>query len=384
MVQCGAHCTLLRASAGFRRYHGSPLEGAVFARHVGTSRLPTIIHGPKAFGHAWEHLKLSNTSELQHADLFATNIGFLNLLGEAGKGLLESDRAVLAPLFFDSVTSSPAYPSCGVLFVYGTVDDAGKLVGTEDTIAELAKAWGAGLVVLASDNDAKGLNATGLGEWKTNIVFTLNRNDPTFAPFFEKLFRAMRAGSTFARAFVALAPQVPGGAGQRDVPGILVLVGVPKLALGKTSRLPNARTADFLAARKATVGRLTQSLAAAAREDGTWGPETILSAAGSLVGFAAQNAALLDGAETMRQFGSVPKNSVVVLGLKSGERLLSGNGINLYLYPESGSHFSLYSVVAARVIQVGLDPKNLPDYRELAAYVRAEAHQFGSYPAEVK
>jgi hypothetical protein len=361
----------LSPSVGFRRYRCSLLEGAVLARHVGHSRSLSILHRPKALGHAWEHLGLSNTTEPQNADLLYTNIGFLNLLGERGRGLLESDNAALAPLFFfDSVTSSAAYPSCGILFVYGTVDDAGKLVGTTDTIAGLAKACGARLVVLASDNDSKALNATSRDEWKTNIVFTVNRNGPTFAPFFEKLFRLMSAGSNFARAFLTLAPnQGPGGPAQHDVPGTLVIVGVPNLVLGTTSRLPNARTVDFLAARKTTVARLTEFLAAAARADGTWGPETLLSLAGSLVGFAAQNAALCEGAKATRLVGAVPKNSIVALGLKSGERLLSGDWINLYLYPEGGNQFSLYGILAARVVAAGLAPKDLPDYRELAGYI---------------
>ena len=169
--------------------------------------------------------------------LAAPTIGFLNLLGESGAALLEADRAVLAPPFRGCVTSTEKYPWCDVLFIYCAFDDSGKIVGSKDSVREIAKACSARIVVLAAGNTADlSINTRQpKNDWAVNIVETLKRNDPFFVQFFHNLFNDMFNGTTLAESWVGMAPQGPRAPNEPvepSSPDAVVVPDIPNLIFG--------------------------------------------------------------------------------------------------------------------------------------------------------
>jgi hypothetical protein len=139
-------------------------------------------------------------------------IGFLNLSGEAGVGLLEADRGALGPLFSQAkVSDRLPPPQCDVLFIYCNLspqDDASEAIASPRDLIKSARAY---IAVFASENDGNAyIKRMGKrSEWSANIVMVLNRNGDKFAVFFQHLFAAMFAGQTMPMAWVQLAPQGP-------------------------------------------------------------------------------------------------------------------------------------------------------------------------------
>src|SRR5437588_524521 len=77
-------------------------------------------------------------------------IGFLNLLGQAGEVLAEADRLVLAPLFAVAKVQTATAPAfrCEVLFIYCIIDDAGRIGSTHVGLRDLIKSSGAYVAVV--------------------------------------------------------------------------------------------------------------------------------------------------------------------------------------------------------------------------------------------
>jgi hypothetical protein len=94
--------------------------------------------------------------------------------------------------------------------------------------------------------------------------------------------------------------------------------------------------------------------------------ETLAAAAGVLTGFAAQGAALADGADATSQAGAVPGAAIVLLGTKSGERFLSGDWINKYLLE---GRLTLWSFATAKAMEAGVLQADLPDIRDIVSHV---------------
>jgi hypothetical protein len=152
-------------------------------------------------------------------------IGFLNLQGEQGAGLLQTDRQILSPLFKSSYVNSEIIPPCHVLFIYCTLDAEGKMIGSETPLREQIKAAGAYVAVVASENKPEWCvkAVENRNDWFANIVLTINRKGEKFAPFFSKLFTAMFKEHSMLRTWIELAPQIPGYE-HPDAPGTFVVV----------------------------------------------------------------------------------------------------------------------------------------------------------------
>jgi len=139
-------------------------------------------------------------------------IGFLNLLGADGTGLLEADKGALGPLFSHvKVSDSLPAPECDVLFIYCRLSpesDASDPVASPRDLIKSARAY---VAVFASENDPDAyIRRMGRrSDWGANIVMVLKRNGDSFAAFFQQLFTAMFEGQTMPTAWVRLAPQGP-------------------------------------------------------------------------------------------------------------------------------------------------------------------------------
>ena len=138
-------------------------------------------------------------------------IGFLNLLGERGAALAESDSRALADLFVDCRSSASEVPRCAVLLIYCQVDASGRIEGVSESLRGLIKRAGAHVAILASENEPQAcINALkARNDWTANVVFVLNRKGPIFAEFFRRLFEMMGQGTSMPSAWVKISPQIP-------------------------------------------------------------------------------------------------------------------------------------------------------------------------------
>jgi hypothetical protein len=166
------------------------------------------------------------------------SLGFVNLLGDAGKDLMAQDRATLDDIFHENIhIAERTLPRCNVLFLYGALEPSGSVAGASLTFRDMIKGAGAHIAVIASELQptllsnpefTKGLAAS--NGWPANIVITLNRNGEYFGRFFHELFAQMRAGTSMPMAWVELAPQGPH---QRpDIPGTICLMEAGHIAFG--------------------------------------------------------------------------------------------------------------------------------------------------------
>jgi hypothetical protein len=139
-------------------------------------------------------------------------IGFLNLQGDRGAALLESDRRAISPHFTSTKTSTDVAPKSDVLFLYCSVDTNGKVIGYDKSIRDYIKEANAYIAVVAAENSGdsyfKAVNRR--NSWSANIVLIINRREEKFPVFFQRLFQAMLNGTTMLMAWVELAPQIPG------------------------------------------------------------------------------------------------------------------------------------------------------------------------------
>jgi hypothetical protein len=78
-------------------------------------------------------------------------------------------------------------------------------------IRDFIKASGALVAVVVSENGVTHKDALRPDNgWSANIVIILDRRGPVFVSFFQKLFQAMKDGTSMLMAWVQLAPQMPG------------------------------------------------------------------------------------------------------------------------------------------------------------------------------
>ena len=162
--------------------------------------------------------------------------GFLNLQGDRGKALLESDIREFALFFSDCRTSASDVPRCQVLFVYCNIDPSGRIQGTPDPLRALAMWAGAYVTIVATANDMeaykKALEAK--VDWTSNIVLVLDRKVSGFSNFFCRLFEMMNKGTSMPMAWVKLAPQGPGQGGTEG-PECVMLAEAGHVTFGRTS-----------------------------------------------------------------------------------------------------------------------------------------------------
>lgn len=146
-------------------------------------------------------------------------IGFLNLIGAAGRSLIDEDATALKPLFSACLESEGDIPACDVLMVYARIEANGAIQNASQNLREIIHKSHAPIVVVATENDGQSYVAASKrpGSGKANLVMTLKRNGHVFSNFFKELFTMMHRGITMPMAWVKLAPQIP-GIEHHDVP----------------------------------------------------------------------------------------------------------------------------------------------------------------------
>ena len=139
-------------------------------------------------------------------------IAFLNLIGPSADSLLYQDKAAVASLFASIEEGGSQPPTCDVLMIYCDLQKDGVIAGHSKSLREIIDDAKAAIVIVGSENSADAYTAAGkpTGRGRANLVMTLKRNGPAFTSFFTALFRRMFAGQSMLRAWVELAPQIPG------------------------------------------------------------------------------------------------------------------------------------------------------------------------------
>jgi hypothetical protein len=107
------------------------------------------------------------------------------------------------------------------------------------------------------------------------------------------------------------------------------------------------------------------------------GPQTLLIAAGSLVGFAAQNSALEQGELLTARRDLVAPESLVLRQGPGGERFLMGRWVNAPLLLGYGHGFPLQRFVIQAAAAAGVGRAQFPDYWELERKVVKTAKDGG-------
>lgn len=107
------------------------------------------------------------------------------------------------------------------------------------------------------------------------------------------------------------------------------------------------------------------------------GPQTLLIAIGSLVGFAAQNSALEQGELLTARRDLVAPESLVLRHSPDGQRFLTGRWINAPLLLGFGHGFPLQRFVIQAAAAAGVGRAQFPDYWELERQVAAKAKAGG-------
>jgi hypothetical protein len=114
------------------------------------------------------------------------------------------------------------------------------------------------------------------------------------------------------------------------------------------------------------IKSLREALMSALKNERGIHTETLLTAAGALAGFAAQNAAL--DRLTSRD-PAAPKLGIAIAQMQTGGKMIFGEAVNVFLYPEAHSTLQLFSIIAGAATQAGVAPAELPDLKEMAAHV---------------
>ena len=132
-------------------------------------------------------------------------------LGPELQSLMETDKSTLGPVFSGVRSSSEGIVPCHVLFLYCKVDKDGSLPGSKMRVRDFVRASGACVAIVASENDSSHyMHALQpKNDWPANIVLVINRRGTAFTVFFQKLFEAMKGGTSMLTAWVKLAPQTP-------------------------------------------------------------------------------------------------------------------------------------------------------------------------------
>lgn len=169
-------------------------------------------------------------------------IGFINLFGNEGLALAQTDRSNIASVFSTaSKIETERFPRCNVLFIYGEIEPSGRVSGRPYSLRDIIRASGAYIAVVASNTSPSVLSSKEFGEylkrkndWPANIVITVDRNGDQFGKFFKALFVEMNAGATMPSAWVKLAPQGPSM--NADNPGTLVLLEAGHIAFASSKK----------------------------------------------------------------------------------------------------------------------------------------------------
>jgi hypothetical protein len=139
-------------------------------------------------------------------------LGVLRLDAAAGRLWKTEDAPTLALLFNEVRESDRDIPRCDVLFIYGTLDAAGRFGGRNLALRDIIRDAGAKVVVVASPNPGPHYIAaapkTGYG--MANLVMVLDRKGSAFPSFFRQLFSSMFEGVPMPEAWTRMAPQVRG------------------------------------------------------------------------------------------------------------------------------------------------------------------------------
>jgi len=135
-------------------------------------------------------------------------IGFLNLLGASAEPILKEDKAAIGPLFASLQESGADPPGFDVLMIYADVQVDGSIARCSVGLRDIIRKANAPIVIVASENDAKGYIAAGkpTGYGQANLVMTLQRKGANFSQFFVQLFSEMFRGRPIPMAWVKLAP----------------------------------------------------------------------------------------------------------------------------------------------------------------------------------
>lgn len=105
--------------------------------------------------------------------------------------------------------------------------------------------------------------------------------------------------------------------------------------------------------------------------------QSLLVAAGALVGFAAQNSALEQGELLTRRRDLVAPESLMLRQSKTGQRFLAGRWINAPLLLGYGHGFPLQRFVVQAAAAAGVKRNQFPDYWELERQVAKSAAEGG-------
>lgn len=111
--------------------------------------------------------------------------------------------------------------------IYAHLQSDGNVVGYSRGLRDIVREANSPIVIVASENEAKGYNAAGkpAGYGQANLVMTLERRGANFSQFFFKLFSEMFGGKSMPMAWVKLAPQ-GGKTGHEDCPGTIFVAGI--------------------------------------------------------------------------------------------------------------------------------------------------------------
>lgn len=160
-------------------------------------------------------------------------LGILDLSGGAASEVVAADRAALAAVFPEVKASTGQPPSCGVLFMYCTVETDGRIRGSNLGLREIIRDSGATVVVVATPNPAGHYIAaskrTGYG--MANLVMTIDRKGGAFPAFFTELFSDMKKGTSMPMAWVKLAPQSPQAQAALSLPATIFSCEAGQIAL---------------------------------------------------------------------------------------------------------------------------------------------------------
>jgi hypothetical protein len=195
--------------------------------------LPDLLNGAEA----GQPRNFSQTTTHQRPFVIQSPVvGFLNLQGERGSELLESDSRLLSPLFSECRTSDSDVPRCDVLFLYCNIDPSGRVANATDSLRGLARMARAYIAIVATENNVdaykKALEAR--VDWNSNLVLVLDRKGSAFSTFFQRLFEKMNNGTSMLMAWVKLAPQIP-GYDHPDGPDSIMLAEAGHVTFAKAS-----------------------------------------------------------------------------------------------------------------------------------------------------
>jgi hypothetical protein len=193
---------------------GPPPSGA--SHHTATVNDPLVIQGPR--------------------------IGFLNLLGADGEGLLRQDWEVLRAIFASAEHGKDAVPDCDILIVYCQIQGSGDVRGHRGGLRSIATEAGATIIVVAAENEGNAYVAAmgAAGAVQANFILTVKRKGQCFAQFLLRLFQKMFEDKPMPVAWGELAPQIPGDL-HEDCPETVALMWAGGVVFQRLPALSSAQ-----------------------------------------------------------------------------------------------------------------------------------------------